>query len=65
MGSQITFDFDPGAYAPGFMLPPASQAKPHFLCKAPFRKKVDGLETIEAGFPEVGLKVGEYSTTRV
>jgi len=24
----------PGAYAPGFMLPPASQAKPHFLCKA-------------------------------
>ena len=24
----------PGAYAPGFMLSPASQAKPDFLCKA-------------------------------
>jgi len=26
MGSQIYFDSDPGACAPGFMLPPAAQA---------------------------------------
>jgi len=27
MGSQLNFDFDPGAYAPGFMLTPAPQAE--------------------------------------
>jgi len=27
MGSAIQFDSDPGAYAPGFMLSPASQAR--------------------------------------
>ena len=43
MGSQIQFHFDPGAYAPGFMLSPAPQAEADFLCKAFLAelKKVD------------------------
>ena len=29
-GLEMFFDFRPGAYAPGFMLAPAPQAKPDF-----------------------------------